>query len=189
MVSIHHTLAHGEHHAHTTKTDRFTRGFSCRCSTHATATMQPPASPHGVQLSSSTPLRRLTRFSSTTWHNAQMRIQWRRSHEGILQDIDGTFAQTGEASAVVPENRLLMDPRVFPTCRLDLRYGIPRDPAGVGAFRRGLVCRNLQLRRFTFGLPEKETAAKQPASFDGSPLILSLGTSFGSHAYGRFISA
>ena len=129
----------------------------------------------------------LTKFSSTTWLNAQMRAQWRRAHEGILEDIDGTFSQTGEPGAVVPENRLLSDARAFPTCRLDLRYGIPRDRSGALPFKRGLVCRQLRMRRFTFGLPEKETAAKQPTSFDGSPLIVSVGASSGSRAFGRFI--
>ena len=128
-----------------------------------------------------------TRFARTTWLNAPMRTGWKWVHQHLLQDLDGTFAGTSGPAAVVPANSLLLNQRAFPSCRLDLRYGIPREPSCGSRYTRGIVCEGLEFRRFTMGI---EKAPGEPwMTFRGLPIIISQGMLHGDRPFGRFVSA
>ena len=129
-----------------------------------------------------------TRFAKTTWLRAPLRMGWKWEHQAVLQDQDGSFAETSGPAAVVPANSLLIDPRAFPSCNVDLRYGVPRDYGCAGVYVSGLVCEGLEFRRFGIGVPESGNS--EPNSLaKGSPIVISHGMTSGDQPYGRFINA
>ena len=92
-----------------------------------------------------------TRFSGITWSNSRYRVGWRWEQEGILVDVDGSFSgrplpTDGQMLTVVGANSLLTNPRVFPDCVEDLRYGAPKQSSCSDPYIPGLICPHTFIR-------------------------------------------
>ena len=82
-----------------------------------------------------------TRFSGTAWLQSPRRVRWRWIDEALFTDVDGTFTENSAGCAVL-HNNLVSDPRAFPECYQDERYG-------------GTVC--CGLRFVTVGMKPRDT--------------------------------
>ncbi len=78
-----------------------------------------------------------TRFQQVTWLQASRRVRWRWNTEAVFHDLDGTFTQHSAGCKVLYDD-VIADPRAFPECWQDARYG-------------GTVC-NSSLRFVTVGM-------------------------------------
>ena len=65
-----------------------------------------------------------TRFSGTKWVQSDRRMRWRWDNEAVLIDLDGSFAdQPFCAGCSLLRNNFVVNPRAFPDCYMDERYG------------------------------------------------------------------
>ena len=70
-----------------------------------------------------------TRFKGVTWLQSNFRVRWRWAVEALFVDVDGSFTE-GLAGASVLDDTLTADPRAYPECWQDPRYGGTVCPPG-----------------------------------------------------------